>query len=109
MAVTLPNTDTVTFPATQTYSDGTVVRWDQPPLPGGGEPEHPVPTLTLTASPPEGPAQSPSPPVSASPAPAPAQASSRPAPDNTARWLGGVALVVGALGVGLALLMRRRS
>jgi uncharacterized protein YcnI len=41
VAVTLPNTDTVTFPATQTYSDGTVVRWDQPPLPGGGEPEHP--------------------------------------------------------------------
>jgi uncharacterized protein YcnI len=109
VAVTLPNTDTVTFPATQTYPDGTVVRWDQPPLPGGGEPEHPVPTLTLTAAPPEGPAQSPSPSVSASPAPAPAQASSRPAPDNTARWLGGAALVVGALGVGLALLMRRRS
>jgi uncharacterized protein YcnI len=109
MAVTLPNTDTVTLPASQTYSDGTVVRWDQPPLPGGSEPEHPVPTLTLTAAPPEGPAQSPSPSVSASPAPAPAQASSRPAPDNTARWLGGVALVVGALGVGLALLMRRRS
>ena len=109
VAVTLPNTDTVTFPATQTYSDGTVVRWDQPPLPGGGEPEHPVPTLTLTAAPSEGPAQSPSPSVSASPAPAPAQASSRPAPDNTARWLGGAALVVGALGVGLALLMRRRS
>jgi uncharacterized protein YcnI len=109
VAVTLPNTDTVTFPATQTYPDGTVVRWDQPPLPGGGEPEHPVPTLTLTAAPPEGPAQSPSSSVSASPAPAPAQASSRPAPDNTARWLGGAALVVGALGVGLALLMRRRS
>ena len=54
VAVTLPNTDTVSFPATQTYSDGTVVRWDQPPLPGGGEPEYPVPTLTLTAAPPEG-------------------------------------------------------
>jgi uncharacterized protein YcnI len=109
VAVTLPNTDTVTFPATQTYPDGTVVRWDQPPLPGGGEPEHPVPTLTLTAAPQEGPAQSPSPSVSASPAPTPAQASSRPAPDDTARWLGGAALVVGALGVGLALLKRRRS
>ena len=53
--------------------------------------------------------QSPSPSVSASPAPAPAQASSQPAPDNTARWLAGAALVVGALGVGLALFMRRRS
>ena len=46
VAVTLPNTDMVSFPATQTYNDTTVVRWDQPPLPGGGEPEHPVPTLT---------------------------------------------------------------
>ena len=52
VAVTLPNADTVSFPATQTYADGTVVHWDQPPLPGGGEPEHPAPTLTLTAGPP---------------------------------------------------------
>ena len=66
VAVTLPDTDTVTFPATHTYSDGTVVRWDQSPLPGGGEPGHPVPTLTLTAAPPEGAGQNPSPAVSAS-------------------------------------------
>ncbi len=31
VAVTLPNTDTVSLPATQTYDDGTVVHWDQPP------------------------------------------------------------------------------
>jgi uncharacterized protein YcnI len=109
VAVTLPNTDTVTFPATQTYSDGTAVRWDQPPKPGGGEAEYPVPTLTLTAAPSEGATQSASPSVSASPTPAPAQASSRPASDNTARWLAGAALVVGGLGVGLAVVMRRRS
>jgi uncharacterized protein YcnI len=110
VAVTLPNNmDTVTFPATQTYSDGTVVDWDQPPQPGGGEPEYPVPTLTLTAAPSEGAGQSASPSVSASPTPAPAQASSRPAPDNLARWLAGAALAIGALGVGLALVMRRRS
>jgi uncharacterized protein YcnI len=109
VAVTLPNTDMVSFPATQTYNDTTVVRWDQPPLPGGGEPEHPVPTLTLTAAPSEGAGQNPSPAVSASPTPAPAQASSPPAPDNTARWLAGAALVLGGLGVGLALVLRRRS
>jgi uncharacterized protein YcnI len=109
VAVTLPNTDTVSLPATQTYSDGTAVKWDQPPQPGGGEPEYPVPTLTLTAAPSEGAAQSPSPSVSASPTPAPAQASSRPAPDTTARWLAGAGLLVGALGVGLALDRRRRS
>jgi hypothetical protein len=110
VAVTLPNnTDTVTFPATQTYSDGTAVHWDQPPKPGGGEAEYPVPTLTLTAAPSASATQSASPSASASPAPAPAQASSRPAPDSTARWLAGAALVVGALGVGLTLVLRRRS
>jgi uncharacterized protein YcnI len=110
IAVTLPDTDSATFPAAQTYADGTVVHWDQPPLPGGGEPEHPVPTLALTAASSENATQSPSPPTSASPAPTPAQASSQPAPDNTARWLAGAALIVGALGVVLALLlMRRRS
>ena len=43
VSVTLPNQPSVTLPATQTYSDGTVVRWDQPPLPDGGEPEYPAP------------------------------------------------------------------
>jgi uncharacterized protein involved in exopolysaccharide biosynthesis len=65
--------------------------------------------LTLTAAPSEGAQLSASPSVSASPIPAPAQASSQPAPDNTARWLAGAGLLVGALGVGLALVMRRRS
>ena len=52
--MTLPNTDAVSLPATQTYNDGMVVHWDQPPLPGGGEPEHPMPMLTLTQAAPEG-------------------------------------------------------
>jgi uncharacterized protein YcnI len=117
VAVTLPNTDTVSLPATQTYNDGTVVHWDQPPLPGGGEPEHPVPMLTLTQAAPEGATTTAAPEgasTTAAPAPAslpaaPAQASSRPAPDTTARWLAGAALLVGALGVALALARRRRS
>ena len=41
--------DTLTFPALQTYSDGTVVRWIDPTTPGGAEPEHPAPTVTLTS------------------------------------------------------------
>ncbi|MCA2271410.1 YcnI family protein, partial [Mycobacterium avium] len=36
LSVKLPDADTVSFPATQTYADGTVVKWDQPPLPDGG-------------------------------------------------------------------------
>jgi len=117
VAVTLPNNDTVSLPATQTYNDGTVVHWDQPPLPGGGEPEHPVPMLTLTQAAPEGATTTAAPEgasTTAAPAPAslpaaPARASSRPAPDTTARWLAGAALLVGALGIALALARRRRS
>ena len=43
----VPQTDKVSFPAAQSYSDVSVVNWNQGPLPGGGEPDHPVPTLTL--------------------------------------------------------------
>jgi uncharacterized protein len=40
----------LTFPTIQTYSDGTEVAWIEAPPAGGGEAEHPVPTLTLTAA-----------------------------------------------------------
>ena len=43
----LPDADTVSFPATQTYADGAVVKWDQPSAPGQAEPEHPAPTLVV--------------------------------------------------------------
>ena len=97
LSVKLPDTDTVSFPATQTYADGSVVKWDQPPLAGGAEPEHPAPMLTLAAG-------------AAGPhehqhehAGAPA---STPA-DNIARVLGIAALVVAALGIVLVLVRRR--
>jgi uncharacterized protein YcnI len=93
ISVTLPNQQSVTLPATQTYSDGTVVRWDQPPLPNGDEPEYPAPALNLTAAP---------------TTPAPSQQASA-APDNTARWLAGGALVLAAVGVFAALAGRRRA
>src|SRR6516162_6657645 len=104
ISVQLPDTDTVSFPATQTYSDGAVVKWDEAPLPGGGEPEHPAPTLTLAAAPTAPHDHHP-------PSAAPADHAAAPAPptssDSTARLLGGAALVVAALGVGLALIRRR--
>jgi uncharacterized protein YcnI len=44
----LPEVSSLTFKTLQTYSDGTVVRWIDPPAPEGQpEPEHPAPTLTL--------------------------------------------------------------
>jgi uncharacterized protein YcnI len=99
ISVQLPDTDTVSFPATQTYSDGSIVKWDQPPQPGGGEPEHPVPMLTLAAGP-AGPHDHH--PSHGAPA---AQSKT---PDNTARVLGGAALVVAALGACFALMRRRQ-
>jgi hypothetical protein len=80
------------------------VKWDQPTPPGGDEPEHPAPTLTLTAAAPGAPHEHhhPSPAAPASPAGAPSNAS-----DDTARILGGAALVVAALGVAIALIRRR--
>jgi periplasmic copper chaperone A len=45
----LPEVSSLTFKTLQTYSDGTVVRWIDPPAASGQpEPEHPAPTLTLT-------------------------------------------------------------
>jgi hypothetical protein len=35
----------------QTYSDGTVVQWNEQTPARGKEPEHPVPTLSLAAPP----------------------------------------------------------
>lgn len=100
ISVQLPDTDTVSFPATQTYSDGTVVKWDQPSPPGGAEPEHPAPTLTLAAPAAGAPHEHHHPPSAA-------PANQATAPDNTARILAGAALIVAALGVTIALIRRR--
>ena len=37
----------LTFAANQTYSDGQVVIWNQPEVPGHGEPAHPAPVLEV--------------------------------------------------------------
>lgn len=105
ISVQLPDADTVSFPATQTYSDGSTVKWDQPPLPGGGEPERPAPMLTLAAGP-AGPHEHHPPPGAPADRSAPSEQSKAPA-DNTARVLGGAALIVGALGICFALVRRR--
>jgi uncharacterized protein YcnI len=110
VSVKLPDQSSVSLPSTQTYSDGTVVRWDQPPLPDGSEPEHPAPVLNMSGTP------APDEHGSAPPAPA-AQSVPTAAPvtepaaaaDDTARWLAGGALILAAVSVVVALLGRRRS
>jgi uncharacterized protein YcnI len=50
VSVGLPgDADSLTFPAIQTYSDGSTVNWVQVTPPGGPEPDDPAPVLTLTA------------------------------------------------------------
>ena len=118
VAVQLPDTGPVSFPAIQTYADGTVVRWDEPTAPGGGEPEHPVPTLALTGraepmghddGPPGAPGTAPSAPPAPSVSAQAAPAATAAAPDDTARWLAGGALILAAVGVALTLVLRRRA
>lgn len=114
VSLKLPDVDTVRFPAIQRYADGTAVHWDQPPLPGGGEPERPAATLTLAAGPVPAPehhpsSQHPAPSASAEPvvaAESPADRSTT-RPDNAARLLAGVALLVAALGLTVAVVRRR--
>jgi uncharacterized protein YcnI len=107
--VKLPDSDSVSFPTTQTYADGAVVKWDQGTLPGGAEPEHPAPTLALNAAGQPAHQQQPAPSTSAAPtaSAAPEAPQPRKVVDYTSRILAGAALLVGALGVGLALIVRR--
>jgi uncharacterized protein YcnI len=109
ITVKLPDADTVSFPATQTYADGSVVKWDQPPVPGGTEPSNPAPMLKLTAGSAPPPNHHPHPTGTTAPtaAAAPATQKSRAATDNTARLVAGAGLLFGALGIGLALVSRR--
>ena len=51
LSMKLPDADTVSFPAAQQYADGTVVVWDEDPLPDGTEPEHPAAVLKLASGP----------------------------------------------------------
>ena len=109
--VTLPDAETASFPAIQTYDDGTTVHWDQVQPPGAAEPDRPAPTVNLTAS--AGPGAdhqvSPPPGVTADLHGAPAGTVSGEAPlkpDNVARGLAGSALLVAAIGVGIVLVRR---
>lgn len=98
----LPEKASMAFPATQTYSDKSVVKWDQPVKAGAEEPEKPAPTLTLLKA--EGDdhhgssssAEKASDQESAAPAAA-GERTETAAVDTTARTLGAAGLGVGVL------------
>ena len=98
ISVNLPDSaQTISFPATQTYSDGTVVKWDQSTPPGGAELEYPAPELALTGA------------KAYAAGDHPMLVAQTTAPDKSARWLAGAALAVAAIAVASALLGRRRA
>ena len=90
----LPKVKTLAFAAIQTYSDGTVVSWNETAAPGSGEPEHPKPTLTLA-------------PASGATT-APAAASGSGGGDGGATALAIAALVLAAAALGVAVVTRAR-
>ena len=85
----LPDPGTVLLPTTQTYSDGTVVAWDQPTPASGEEPEHPAPVFEVV--------------MDAMPVDLPTPV------DPVARALGGVGLVAGLGALTFAFLAWRRG
>jgi uncharacterized protein YcnI len=104
------NADKLIMPTAQTYDNGKVVDWNAPPpAKGAEEPEHPAPMIALA---PAGAGDGDHAAPAAGPAPDGAQASgsgtagttntaaAAGTTDTTARWLGGIGLVVGALGLG---------
>lgn len=96
----VPDTGKLELAAHQTYSDGSVVNWDQAQT-GSEEPEHPAPVLYIKDTPPgEAASAAPSaaPSVSATPTVTAAPTTTA-ATDNTARWFGVGGIVLGAAGL----------
>lgn len=102
----LPAPGTLVLPAEQTYTDGEVVSWSEPPS-EGEEPEHPAPTIEVTAAGEGGHGTDEGgEPAAAATQPEPSDASG--SSDTTARVLGGLALVVALAGAGIAIVTGRK-
>ena len=107
VSVGLPDdADSLTFPAVQTYSDGSTVNWVQVTPLGGPEPDNPAPVLALTAG-----ASSTTPTTAATPGSS-ASSVSKSDVDN-AKTIAIIGVIVGALGLIAAIaaivISRRRS
>ncbi|MFJ4169590.1 YcnI family protein [Paenarthrobacter sp. NPDC089714] len=97
---------TITLPAKQSYTDGTVVAWDEKTVEGQDEPKHPAPSFVTTAKTAGSDDHHAAATASATPAPASA---TTPASDggSTAGWFGLATGLVG-LAAGVTALARTR-
>ena len=105
--------DELTFKALQTYSDNEVVRWIEVQKDGAEEPENPAPVLTLSAASADGhshgsKAEDTSDESKSTENTAADTSAASDGSDTTARVLGVVGIVVGALGVAYGVLAGRR-
>jgi uncharacterized protein YcnI len=107
----LPDVDQLVFPALQTYSSGEVVRWVDAPTSDGSEPENPAPTLTLTPGGDDGHSAATDEGEDASDEAASLPENVATTDDvDSAKTLGIIGIVLGALGLGLGTvaLVRKR-
>ncbi|WP_344600811.1 YcnI family protein [Streptomyces glaucus] len=106
--------DQLVFKAVQTYSNDEVVRWIEVPQEGQEEPDNPAPVLELSAASEDGHAHDSSDEESSDDARSAAtdtaaeEEDSSDGTDTTARVLGIVGIVVGAVGVAYGVLAQRR-
>ncbi|MDQ1382293.1 MAG: hypothetical protein QOG65_2823 [Actinomycetota bacterium] len=111
VSVGLPaDADSLTFPTTQTYTDGETVNWVQVTPPGGPEPDSPAPVLTLT----NGASTADTTPTTTAPTDGTAAASNVKKSDvDSAKTIAIIGIVVGAIGlvagIGGLTMARRRS
>lgn len=109
----LPDAGTaVELPAAQTYSDGTVVEWDQPVPADGTEPENPAPVFTTTAAASghhddDGAAASGAASASAAAGGSSSTSSGAGGGGSAGTWLGAAGAVLGAAALVVSLLRRR--
>ncbi|MFJ5957032.1 YcnI family protein [Paenarthrobacter sp. NPDC092416] len=96
---------TLILPATQTYTDGTVVAWDEETVEGQEEPKHPAPSFVTTAKDAEAAGHH----AASTPAATPAPASVTTSTDggSMAGWFGLAAGLIG-LAAGVTALTRTR-
>lgn len=104
--------DSMVFKALQTYDNGEVLRWIDPPAADGSEPEHPAPVVRLVNDA-DSSADSAGTSTATTSAPATAdtkQTAADPASeqDSSARLLGGAALAIALLAIVLSLVTRTR-
>ncbi|MEV0734105.1 YcnI family protein [Polymorphospora sp. NPDC050346] len=105
----LPQVDQMVFRALQTYSDGNVVRWIDPPAAAGGEePASPAPVLRLAAAPADGAPAGGTPSAGVSAAAVPASSTSDGGGSNAWGIAGLVAGLAGLVLGGLAYARTRR-